>query len=49
MNNKITNSLSDISLSNIDSNILPTKISEKHIYDTYCENYDSIHYSCDDA
>ena len=44
MNNKITNSLSDISLSNIDSNILPTKISEKHIYDTYCENYDSIHY-----
>ena len=22
----------------------PTKISEKKIYDTYCDNYDSIHY-----
>ncbi len=24
--------------------IVPTKISEKKIYDTYCNNYDSIHY-----
>ncbi len=23
---------------------IPTKISEKNIYDTYCDNYDSIHY-----
>ena len=23
---------------------IPTKISEKKIYDTYCDNYDSIHY-----
>ena len=23
---------------------IPTKISEKIIYDTYCDNYDSIHY-----
>ena len=22
----------------------PTKISEKKIYETYCDNYDSIHY-----
>ena len=44
MNNKIIKSLSDVSLSQIESNILPTKISEKRIYDTYCDNYDSIHY-----
>ena len=24
--------------------LIPTKISEKKIYDTYCDNYDSIHY-----
>ena len=23
---------------------IPTKISEKRIYDIYCDNYDSIHY-----
>ncbi len=44
MKNKIINSLSDISLSNIESSLQPTKISEKKIYDTYCDNYDSIHY-----
>ena len=44
MDKKIINSLSDISLSNIDLNIAPTKISEKNIYQIYCDNYDSIHY-----
>ena len=28
----------------ITSQLIPTKISEKNIYDTYCDNYDSIHY-----
>ena len=32
-------------MENIDTfKLLPTKLSEKKIYDTYCENYDSIHY-----
>ena len=44
MDNKIINSLSDISLSKIDPNLIPTKVSEKNIYDIYCDNYDSIHY-----
>ena len=26
------------------NHFIPTKISEKRIYDTYCDNYDSIHY-----
>ncbi len=44
MNSKIVNSLSDISISKIDSSESPTKITEKNIYDIYCDNYDSIHY-----
>ena len=44
MDNKILNSLSDISITKNDSSILPTKITEKNIYDIYCDNYDSIHY-----
>ena len=44
MDNKILNSLSDISIKKNDSSILPTKITEKNIYDIYCDNYDSIHY-----
>jgi len=44
MDSKILNSLSDISITKNDSSILPTKITEKNIYDIYCDNYDSIHY-----
>ena len=44
MNDKIIDSLFDISLSENDSNIEPTKVSEKNIYDIYCNNYDAIHY-----
>ena len=44
MNDKIIDSLFDISLSKNDSNIEPTKVSEKNIYDIYCNNYDAIHY-----
>ena len=44
MDNKIINSLSDFSILKTDSDISPTKISEKRVYETYCDNYDSIHY-----
>ena len=29
---------------NITEEITPTKLSEQNIYNTYCDNYDSIHY-----
>ena len=44
MNNKIINSLSGVSLSKTELSLAPSKISEKNIYDVYCNNYDSIHY-----
>ena len=44
MNRKIISSLSDIKLLKKELGISPTKVSEKNIYDTYCDNYDSIHY-----
>ena len=44
MNIKFINSLSDVSISKNDPSISPTKITEKKIYDIYCDNYDSIHY-----
>ncbi len=44
MNKKIISSLSDISILKKEPHISPTKITEKRIYDIYCENYDSIHY-----
>ena len=31
-------------MENIANQSYPTKVSEKKIYDTYCDNYDSIHY-----
>ena len=31
-------------MENIANQFYPTKVSEKKIYDTYCNNYDSIHY-----
>ncbi len=44
MNNKIISSLSDVTIPKNETGIVPTKISEKKIYDIYCNNYDSIHY-----
>ena len=44
MDNKIIDSLLDISISKHNPNLEPTKISEKKIYNIYCDNYDSIHY-----
>ncbi len=31
-------------MKNITNQFYPTKVSEKKVYDTYCNNYDSIHY-----